>query len=75
MNDKQFVEAVLSAGASSVRIVQTSARTITLSAVMSRAKYEANLEQFVEHHGELRGIQKIGEGEGAEYRYDILFIK
>lgn len=87
---KTMLTKFISYGAESARIVQETARTITVEVVMQRKAYEANVEEHLQpdYHpaannwaGELRGIERIGEAGpgvqtgGGTYRYTILVFK
>jgi hypothetical protein len=78
-------------GADKARIIQETARTVTIEVVMTRAAYEGSVERHLQLDapkipgdwtGELRGIEKVGEHNapsvqtgGGTYRYTILIFK
>lgn len=88
---KEMISWFVLKGAEKARLVQDTGRTCTVEVVMTREVYERNVEQYLDPenpptgvnvwHGELRGIERIGEesasnqtGRGT-YRYTILVFK
>ena len=72
-NVKQFLQMFIDAGAISTRIVQESARTVTLEIVMTREQWEA-MDKDID--GELRAIERHGtRGNNELWLYTVLLFK